>query len=149
MSAEIRRAQPEDADAVSKTLTDWIDETAWMPNIHSIEENQGYGKWLIDVSDVTVAFMHNRFAGFLSKQGCDIQALYLTNGFRGFGIGKKLLCEAKEHAETLGLWTFQANTRAQAFYLRNGFVEDERTNGAGNDEKLPDVHFTWVRKTNE
>jgi len=149
VSAELRRAQPEDADAVSIIMSDWIDQTNWMPNIHSIEESQGYGKWLIEVSDVTVAMLNDRVAGFLSRQGSDIQALYLTKEFRGGGVGAKLLRSAKERAETLGLWTFQANTRAQAFYIRYGFVEDKRTDGAGNDEKLPDVHYTWVRNAND
>ena len=52
--------------------------------------------------------------------------------------GRALLDEVK----VLGLvqlWTFQANVRARAFYLREGFRELRFTDGAGNDEKLPDV----------
>ena len=76
------------------------------------------------------------------------------NGYEGNRLVEALIHARlkegeKSQIETLGLWTFQANLRAQAFYRQNGFVEDDRTDGDGNDEKLPDVHFTWVRKAND
>ena len=82
--------------------------------------------------------------GFLSRQAQDIQALYLAPTARGQGVGRELLGLAKEHSDSLGLWTFQANMRARRFYTQNGFIEDQMTDGQGNDEKLPDVHMSWV-----
>jgi GNAT superfamily N-acetyltransferase len=49
----------------------------------------------------------------------------------------------KAREPRLVLWTFQANSAAIAFYLREGFVEIERTDGAGNEEGLPDVRMIW------
>ncbi len=43
----------------------------------------------------------------------------------------------------LALWTFQTNTRAQAFYTRHGFTEVRRTDGSANEEKAPDVRMVW------
>jgi len=34
---------------------------------------------------------------------------------------------------------------AQRFYLRHGFRETARTDGASTDEKLPDIHYVWSR----
>ena len=52
---------------------------------------------------------------------------------------------AKARSPRLELWTFQANTRARAFYAREGFAEVKLTDGQGNDEELPDVRMVWNR----
>jgi GNAT superfamily N-acetyltransferase len=146
--SRISKARPEDGPAISTIMSSWIDETDWMPKVHTLEEFRNYGAWLISASDVVVASVQNQVVGFTSRQESDIQALYLTPSHRSCGIGQELLDAAKLQVRELGLWTFQANKRAQAFYRRNGFVEDKRTHGADNDEKLPDVHFIWVRVAN-
>jgi len=65
---------------------------------------------------------------------------------RGRSIGAALLQTAKEAQPDLTLWTFQANTGAQRFYLRHGFTEAARSDGARNDEKLPDIRYEWHRE---
>ena len=145
MIATLRSAVAQDGAAISDILSGWIDETPWMPRIHSLEEDRAFGTWLVDVCDVTVAEKDRQVVGFLARQGADIQALYMHETARGQGVGTALLDLAKTKSPKLGLWTFQANTPAQRFYLTNGFTEDQRTDGQGNDEKLPDIHFQWVR----
>ena len=83
--------------------------------------------------------------GFLARNGDDIHALYIDPKARGQGIGSKLLTNAMHQEDQLTLWTFQANTRAQAFYERHGFTPVEHTGGAGNDEGLPDIRYLWQR----
>ena len=63
----------------------------------------------------------------------------------GQRIGHRLLRDAQKQETALELWTFQANEGAQRFYLREGFKEVERTDGQGNDEKLPDIRYRWER----
>ena len=58
-------------------------------------------------------------------------------------MGRRLLRAAMAQSPRLWLWTFQANTGAQRFYLREGFAEIRRTDGAGNDEGLPDIQYSW------
>jgi hypothetical protein len=41
----------------------------------------------------------------------------------------------------LKLWTLQSNAGAQRFYLRHGFVEADRTDGADNEERAPDILY--------
>jgi GNAT superfamily N-acetyltransferase len=43
----------------------------------------------------------------------------------------------------LELWTFQVNESARRFYERHGFTEVEHTDGAGNEEREPDVRYAW------
>jgi hypothetical protein len=43
----------------------------------------------------------------------------------------------------LGLWTFQVNAPAIRFYLRHGFRIIRRTDGAGNEEREPDLRMEW------
>ncbi len=45
---------------------------------------------------------------------------------------------------TLDLWTFQSNIGAQRFYNRHGFLEVMRTDGAGNEERSPDIRYRWT-----
>ena len=146
MRVSYHAAAAGDGAAIALIQSNWIDETPWMPRIHTREQDQTYGSWLIEVTDVSVARHQGAVIGFLSRQERDIQALYLAPTARGQGVERGLLEMAKEQSESLGLWTFQANMRARRFYAQNGFVEDQLTDGQGNDEKLPDVHMSWVRK---
>jgi ribosomal protein S18 acetylase RimI-like enzyme len=83
--------------------------------------------------------------GFLAQRHGHIDALYLAPEARGLGIGKALLDQVKTEQPLIELWTFQANVRAIAFYLREGFHEAERTDGRRNDEGLPDLRLVWEK----
>lgn len=83
--------------------------------------------------------------GFLALEGEKIHALYVAPGWTGRGIGRHLLDRAKALSPRLRLWAFEANHGAQNFYLREGFAEIRRTDGAGNDEGLRDIQFAWER----
>ena len=41
------------------------------------------------------------------------------------------------------LWVFESNEPARGFYRHHGLVELERTDGAGNEEREPDVRMAW------
>ncbi|WP_300519682.1 GNAT family N-acetyltransferase [Aliiroseovarius sp.] len=136
-------AAPEDAPAIARILSDWIDATPWMPRVHTREEDQGFGRMLVTRGWTQVVRAGGNAVGFLSRDGAEVHALYVARTARGRGVGKALLDQAKAAAPLLQLYTFQANTAAQRFYLREGFVEISRTDGAGNDEHLPDIRYEW------
>jgi putative acetyltransferase len=70
--------------------------------------------------------------------------LYIEPDLRGRGMGSALLDEAKDAFATgLLLWVFERNGAARVFYEARGFLEVERTDGAGNEEKEPDVLMRW------
>ncbi len=123
---------------MARVLGDWCRECPWMPKLHSRAEDLGFVSVLLQTHTVRVV----EGFGFLARHGSVVDALYLAPEGRGRGFGRGLLAEVK----VLGLvqlWTFQANTRARAFYLREGFSELRFTDGSENDEKLPDVWIEW------
>ena len=83
--------------------------------------------------------------GVLVLEGDDwLDQLYLAPGCTGQGLGSRLFGLAKERRPGgLQLWTFESNLRAQRFYERHGFVEAERTDGSGNEERARDVRYVW------
>ncbi|HET7326441.1 MAG TPA: GNAT family N-acetyltransferase [Nocardioidaceae bacterium] len=92
--------------------------------------------WVVDVG---------RVVGVLALDAEWLDQLYLLPEYAGQGIGAALLDLAKVlRPDGFGLWVFVSNTGAQRFYERHGLVEVERTDGAGNDERVPDIHYTWV-----
>lgn len=135
----IRRATDVDAQALTRVLGDWVRETGWMPVLHSRDEDMGFLRHQIACAEVWCV----DGAGFIARQGEEVPALYLAPDARGQGLGAALLTRAKQGRTRLQLWTFQKNVGALRFYARKGFAEIDRTNGAENDEKLPDVRLEW------
>jgi putative acetyltransferase len=140
---EIERARAFDAPSIATILSDWIDATPWMRKIHTAQDHQNFGIWLIKATDVTVARIQGDVAGFIARREYEVHSLYVAGGQRNQDIGARLLEHAKSAQDHLELWTFQANDGARRFYARHGFVQAKQTDGQGNDEKLPDVHLIW------
>jgi len=147
--ARVEPACPEDAPYIGRILSGWVDETTWLPRVHTPVEEQAFAALLVTRGWVSVVRQNGVATGFLARDGGEIHALYLAQGARGQGLGPLLLDHAKRSCEALDLFTFRANTRAQKFYLREGFREAWRTNGASNDEKLPDIRYHWERAHDE
>jgi GNAT superfamily N-acetyltransferase len=115
------------------------------PAIHS-EAN--IRKWFADVllldGQTWVALDDGRIVAVLTLDGDDLDQLYVDPDAAGQGVGSTLVELAKDlRPGGLALWTFQSNTRAQAFYRRHGFAEVRRTDGAANEERSPDVRMVW------
>lgn len=82
--------------------------------------------------------------GLLVLEGGWVQSLYVAPGHTGAGTGSLLLDLAKSLRPTgLGLYVFESNPRARAFYARHGFVEVGRGDGSENEEGAPDVEMAW------
>jgi ribosomal protein S18 acetylase RimI-like enzyme len=129
--------------------------------LHSAEEHvaffsayvAGEGHW-VEVA-VVVAAEAAAGAAAAAAAGSDVVAfcgvhdgsidhLYVVPAWQEQGIGGALLDRAMAaHSGGLSLWVFQENVRAQALYARAGFVEQFRTDGGGNEERVPDVRMSW------
>ena len=142
----LRPARDLDAGAVGAILSAFIDQTDWMPRIHTRAEDLAHAAALIRRGWVTVAERDGAVVAFAANDGDDLDALYVCREEQGKGVGSALMNHLKSRREQLELWTFQANAKAQEFYLAHGFKEVRRTDGAENDEGLPDIRYVWRRE---
>ena len=146
MSA-IRDAQAGDADALTSLfLASRRQAMPWLREVHRDEETRW---WLANVMlrdlTVRVATLGEEIAGFAAIQPGWLDHLYIAPGRQRAGLGTLLLAEAKRiGGSPLRLWAFQRNLAARAFYRRHGFVEEELTDGAANEEREPDVRMVWL-----
>ncbi|SHG76882.1 GNAT family N-acetyltransferase [Marivita hallyeonensis] len=140
----LRPATPLDAGRVGAIMSAWIEETPWVPPLHTRAEDIAHAGTMIDRGWITVAET-DAVQGYLARENEEIHAIYVDPQARGQGIGTELISDAMQRENALRLWTFTANTGAQRLYERLGFVETHRTDGAENDENLPDIHYEWKR----
>lgn len=138
----LRPARSTDAGKVGAILSAFIDDTPWMPRIHTRAEDVAFAGMMIDKGFVTIA-ANDTVVGFSAREGEMVHALYVAEDARNQGCGAQLMAQMKAESPALKLWTFQANEGAQRFYLAHGFTEAERTDGAENDENLPDIRYVW------
>ena len=83
--------------------------------------------------------------GFALISGDWLSHLYVHPAALGTGVGHALF----EHVKTVRpdgfeFWVFQQNAPARRFYEAHGAVAVELTDGAGNEEKTPDVRYRWA-----
>ena len=147
MTATLRPARSTDAGKTGAILWAFGSDTPWMPVLHTGAEAASFCGTMAERGWMTVAEQEGRVVGFLARHDEEINALYVAAGHRGEGIGQQLLDHAKTLSDRLCLWTFVANAGAQRFYLREGFTETTRTDGAGNEENLPDIAYMWTKET--
>jgi 8-oxo-dGTP pyrophosphatase MutT (NUDIX family)/ribosomal protein S18 acetylase RimI-like enzyme len=124
-----------------------------LPTVPVVHRDADVRRWMADDvvgrADVWVADLDGVVVGLMvldrDRTGGWIEQLYLDPSWIGRGLGARFVQLAKErNAEGLQLWTFQANDPAQRFYERHGFVDAERTDGAGNEERAPDIRYRWT-----
>ena len=149
---QIRRAGPDDADAVGDVFLTAFRATYTFPLAHS---DDNVREWLRGVvadgtSWVAVAPASGDgpaaagVVGFMRLDGFELDQLYIRPGWWGRGIGSRLIEHAKAQSpDGLTLWTFQVNEQARGFYAHHGFIELLRTDGSGNEERQPDVRLGW------
>ncbi|WP_394178706.1 GNAT family N-acetyltransferase [Yoonia maritima] len=139
---KLRPAVATDVEAIAQIMGNWCEETPYIPALHTKEEDQAFISRVVATQDVLVAD-DDGVQGFIARTGSDIHQLYVAPGVRGRGIGRALLDEMKSRNDMLALWCFQANIRARRFYERHDFHPERFTDGAGNEEHLPDVRYVW------
>ena len=101
---------------------------------------------------VAMDVSNSSLAGFMVLRESELEQLYIDINYQGAGLGSMFLNRAKSQSPTgLTLHTFLQNTRAQAFYLANGFIEVGRgyADAASNPwatsrSQLADITFQWL-----
>jgi GNAT superfamily N-acetyltransferase len=172
MTFDIRRAQPDDADAIADVYLASFRATYDFPLVHTDDQVRS---WIRNVvlatEEIWVALDKGAAAAdgpaaavaeagavapagasgnaevvvaLMALTGDMIDQLYVAPGWTGRGIGSRLMELAKtRRPDSLDLYTFQVNVGARRFYERHGFVEVWRGDGSQNEEGQPDVKYSW------
>ena len=117
----------------------------WLAQPHTDDETRTWvDTVLVPGGHVTVAERDGRLVGFADVADGWLHHLYVSPAHQGDGVGSALLDHAKSlEPNGFRLWVFQRNTPALAFYAVRGCIEVRRTDGAGNEEREPDVLLRW------
>jgi GNAT superfamily N-acetyltransferase len=144
----LRRAVPADVPAIAALYraSQW-ENLPNLPDIHTREEDVAFfgGQMLPNQTVWVIEDGQGGLAAYAAGVDGRLNHLFVHPDAQGRGHGSRLLELFRADARTLDLWTFQQNVRARAFYERKGFVAAEFTDGAGNEEKIPDVRYAWRR----
>jgi ribosomal protein S18 acetylase RimI-like enzyme len=143
--ATIRPASAADLPAVAEVYLAARAAAAMPPGIHPpVDVRAWVGTWDLSERDVWVAESVGAIVGFANLTPTWLDGLYVDPGAQRGGIGSALVDLAKSvRPEGFGLWVFEMNEPARAFYRRHGFVELERTDGTANEENAPDIKMVW------
>jgi GNAT superfamily N-acetyltransferase len=145
MHFTLRRATACDADAIANVYSASFRLLTFLPMLHTVE---GY-RWFIahvilNDCEGTVAEDKSGIVAFLARQGEEIRLLYTRPDRIGMGAGTQLIDAAKATGiGALELWCFQANERARRFYEARDFHAIRFTDGAQNEERMPDIRYRW------
>jgi len=114
--------------------------------IHSDEETHAFvADVMIAQREAWLAWEDETALGLLVLDGFEVDWLFVDPVAQSRGVGSALIEHAKACSPSgLTLWVFESNRRAQAFYERHGFVIVDRTDGADNEEKAPDIRYAWL-----
>lgn len=103
--------------------------------------------WLsgrLQADEVWLAELAGRPVGYLRLSAGWLDDLYVVPDAARQGVGSALLEVAKARLpDGFGLWVFEGNQPARAFYAQHGLLELEHTDGSGNEEREPDVRMVW------
>ncbi|NBI65687.1 GNAT family N-acetyltransferase [Pseudoflavonifractor sp. 60] len=133
----IRPFVPQDLEQI---LNIWLETNLqahpFVPASYWRGQLEGVGQALPQ-AEVYVWEEEGRVLGFLGLVEDYIAGIFVRPGCQSAGVGKQLLDRAKEVREQLTLHVYRKNTRAAAFYRREGFSPlSEQTDPATGEEEL-------------
>lgn len=133
----------DDVSEVVKIHAQSIGMLPFLTSPYTAEETRAFFATVISEQNVHVATNDNRLVGFIGETQNWINHLWILPEIIGKGIGTALLRDAQRRQSYLQLWCFQKNQRARNFYESRGFAVLEFSDGAGNEEKEPDLLYEW------
>ena len=113
--------------------------------VHTDDEARAWvAGWDLTAYDVWVATDGAEVIGYARCTPTWLDDLYVRPQHQGRGVGAALFDVVTSlRPDGFCLWVFESNTPARAFYRSRGCLELERTDGAGNEEKAPDIRVAW------
>jgi GNAT superfamily N-acetyltransferase len=141
----IRRAGPNDAEPVVRIFRESRAEAMpWLPVLHTFEEDVGHFSRQLELDEAYVFEASGRVVGFAVVKADELDALYVDPESQRQGVGSALFARTiQTRPEGFRFWVFRNNTRARRFYEARGCRLILETDGADNEEKMPDVLYEW------
>lgn len=115
----------------------FVDEAYWKNNFDFV-------KMVMPQSEVYVAEENDEIVGFIGIVEGYIAGLFVMEKYRGKGVGKELLNNAKKRYNNLTLNVYVKNNNAVRFYLKNEF--DLVTKMTNHDTGAEECEMSWERK---
>ena len=143
----LRRATLDDMAALARLHRHTVETSLpFVPRLHTVaEEAWWFAETLYVANQIWLCEGDEGPDGYVAFRADFIEHLFIRPETQGRQLGLILLEKARESAAEVSLWTFQQNLRARRFYERHGFTVVAETDGADNEEKLPDVLYRWRR----
>lgn len=114
------------------------------PAVHSEREIREWLGVRMERDEVWVAERGGRVAAYTRFTRTWLDDLYVDPEAQRTGLGGMLLDLVKAlRPDGFGLWVFESNLPARAFYAAHGLVVTQRTDGSGNEERAPDLRLEW------
>ncbi|MUT66646.1 N-acetyltransferase [Paenibacillus sp. NEAU-GSW1] len=118
MQAVCRIATAEDVDILFELIKGYAEKGIMLPRSREVLLRQIDTFVVAEVGDAVVG------CGSLTRLGpelVEIRSLGMTEGYKGLGIGSKLVTKLIEQAKAQGIPKIMALTYADEFFKRNGF----------------------------
>jgi GNAT superfamily N-acetyltransferase len=148
LDLSLRRAETDDAPAIAELYTRARLAAVPMmpPGRHTAEEDLAWlsAQLARPTHEMWLAERDGALLGYAMIDPVWLEHLFVHADHTGEGVGTVLLDLVKSlRPDGFSLWVFESNTGARRFYARHGLVELERTNGAANEERAPDIRMAW------
>jgi GNAT superfamily N-acetyltransferase len=139
-SMQIRQPAPSDYRRLAELHVLVRYDMAYLPKVHSFASVETWMReTVLPRQRVWVAEIDGEIVGYASLGSGFLTNLYVHPSRQRRGIGAALLAEVKKFApDGFRFWVFEANRDAIRFYERHGARTIRITDGAQNEEKLPD-----------
>jgi GNAT superfamily N-acetyltransferase len=116
----------------------------YVPRLHTPEEDRAFVGAFVAGEEVWLAEEGGRVVGFAALAEDELLQMHVFADAQNRGIGSDLFRQATERRPRgFTLWTFQKNDGARRFYERHGCRVRQLTDGAGNEEREPDIQYEW------
>ena len=144
----LKQLEIEDADQAAAVFRTSFDQTLpTLAGLHTPDEDRWFFRNRLFVDcQVWGYFNEQDLVGIIAFRKEWIDQLYILPIWQRRRIGTALLQVAQERFDRLCLWTFLRNKTARKFYEEHGFVAVRETDGSRNEEKDPDVLYSWQRE---
>ena len=140
----LRRGEVDDVAPIARLMRSTYDRMPYIPRLHTPDEDFAYIGGLFAEHEVWVAERDADVIGFAVLSTDQLLQIHVDPAAQNGGVGSRLLARAKERRPSgFSLWTFQRNDAARRFYERHGLEAVQFTDGAGNEEREPDVQYEW------